>query len=250
MKITKFRKKTKELYTISLDDNNTYDLYEEIILKYELLLVKNIDKENLDKILKDNKNYKSYYDALNILKKAIKTKKETENYLRRKEYSKDNIKFTIDILEKQGYLNDKNYAKSYVHNSILTTSKGPKKIAQELEKKGVEPSDYLLALKEYNSDIEKEKIEKLIIKKIKANHNKSSRKKKKKIQMDLINKGFYQNTIKDILNSIYIENNNEIERKEYQKYYNKLSKKYSGKELEYKLKQKMYSLGFNNYFDN
>ncbi len=250
MKITKFRKKTKELYTISLDDNNTYDLYEEIILKYELLLVKNIDKENLDKILKDNKNYKSYYDALNILKKAIKTKKETENYLRRKEYSKDNIKFTIDILEKQGYLNDKNYAKSYVHNSILTTSKGPKKIAQELEKKGVEPSDYLLALKEYNSDIEKEKIEKLIIKKIKANHNKSSRVLKQKIQMDLINKGFYQNTIKDILNSIYIENNNEIERKEYQKYYNKLSKKYSGKELEYKLKQKMYSLGFNNYFDN
>ena len=34
-------------------------------------------------------------------------------------------------------------------------------------------------------------------------------------------------------------------KKEYQKYYNKLSKKYKGKELEYKLKQKMYSLGFN-----
>ena len=53
----------------------------------------------------------------------------------------------------------------------------------------------------------------------------------------------------EVLNSLSITDNEEIARKEYQKYYNKLSKKYSGRELEYKLKQKMYSLGFKDYND-
>lgn len=151
----------------------------------------------------------------------------------------------IKKLEEQGYINDKNYAKSYIHNSIITTYKGPKKIVSELEKKGLIDSDYIEALEEYSKDLEKEKLKKIIFKKIKTNHNKSAKVLKQKLLMDLINNGFHQDIIKEVLNNIDISENEEIAKKEYQKYYNKLSKKYSGKELEYKLKQKMYSLGFN-----
>ena len=244
MKIEKFKKRPNGLYTIYLDNFNSYDIYEEIILKYELLITKTIKEEELNKIIKDNKNYESYYDALKTLKRTIKTKEEIRKLLTEKKYSKENMSFAINTLEKQGYLNDKNYANSYVHNAIITTNKGPKKIALELDKKGVELHDYNEALNEFSKDLEKEKIEKLISKKIKSNHNKSSRALKQKIELDLINNGFSKDLIKEVLNNTLIEENNEIAKKEYQKYYNKLSKKYSGKELEYKLKQKMYSLGF------
>ena len=244
MKIEKLKKRPNVLYTIYLDNFNSYDIYEEIILKYELLITKTIKEEELNKIIKDNKNYESYYDALKTLKRTIKTKEEIRKLLTEKKYSKENISFAINTLEKQGYLNDKNYANSYVHNAIITTNKGPKKIALELDKKGVELHDYNEALNEFSKDLEKEKIEKLISKKIKSNHNKSSRALKQKIELDLINNGFSKDLIKEVLNNTLIEENNEIAKKEYQKYYNKLSKKYSGKELEYKLKQKMYSLGF------
>ena len=245
MKIEKFKKRPNGLYTIYLDNFNSYDFYEEIILKYELLITKTIEEDDLNRIIKDNNNYESYYEALKVLKRTIKTKEEIKRLLTDKKYNKENISFTITTLEKQGYINDKNYSKSYVHNSIITTNKGPKKIALELEKKGVEPSDYSEALEEYNTSLEKEKIEKLISKKIKANHNKSAKVLKQKLQVDLINNGFSKDIIKEVLNSLNIEENNDIMKKEYQKYYNKLSKKYKGKELEYKLKQKMYSLGFN-----
>ena len=245
MKIEKFKKRPNGLYTIYLDNFNSYDFYEEIILKYELLLTKNIEEDELNKIITDNKNYESYYQALKLLKKTIKTKLEVIKYLKDKEYSKENIDLSIKMLEKQGYLNDKNYAKSYVHNCIITTTKGPKKIILELEKKGIKEEDYKEALEEYTESIEKEKIEKLISKKIKSNHNKSAKILKQKLQLDLTNNGFHQDIIKEVLNSTAIEENDDIAKKEYQKYYNKLSKKYSGKELEYKLKQKMYSLGFN-----
>ena len=245
MKIEKFKKRPNGLYTIYLDDFNSYDFYEEIILKYELLITKNIEKDELTKIIEDNKNYESYYDALKTLKRTIKTKEEIRKQLTDKKYSKESIAFAITTLEKQGYINDKNYAKSYVHNAIITTNKGPKKIEEELVKKGVASDDYLLALEEYNTSLEKEKIEKLISKKIKSNHNKSAKVLKQKLQLDLISSGFSKDIIKEILNSTTIEENNDIVKKEYEKYYKKLSKKYSGKELEYKLKQKMYSLGFN-----
>ena len=245
MKIEKFKKRPNGLYTIYLDNFNSYDFYEEIILKYELLITKTIEEDELNRIIKDNNNYESYYEALKVLKRTIKTKEEIKRLLTDKKYNKENISFTITTLEKQGYINDKNYSKSYVHNSIITTNKGPKKIALELEKKGVVPNDYSEALEEYNTSLEKEKIEKLISKKIKANHNKSAKVLKQKLQVDLINNGFSKDIIKEVLNSLNIEENDDIMKKEYQKYYNKLSKKYKGKELEYKLKQKMYSLGFN-----
>ena len=245
MKIEKFKKRPNGLYTIYLDNFNSYDLYEEIILKYELLITKSIEEDELDKIIEDNKNYESYYEALKTLKRTIKTKEEIKKLLTEKKYSKESIDFTITTLEKQGYINDKSYSKSYVHNAIITTNKGPRKIEQELIKKGVEPNDYNEAIDEFTNFLEKEKIEKLISKKIKSNHNKSAKVLKQKLQLDLINNGFHQDIIKEVLNSTDIEENNDIVKKEYQKYYNKLSKKYSGKELEYKLKQKMYSLGFN-----
>ena len=245
MKIEKFKKRPNGLYTIYLDNLNSYDLYEEIILKYELLITKSIEEDELDKIIEDNKNYESYYEALKTLKRTIKTKEEIKKLLTEKKYSKESIDFTITTLEKQGYINDKSYSKSYVHNAIITTNKGPRKIEQELIKKGVIPLDYNEAIDEFTNFLEKEKIEKLISKKIKSNHNKSAKVLKQKLQLDLINNGFHQDIIKEVLNSTDIEENNDIAKKEYQKYYNKLSKKYSGKELEYKLKQKMYSLGFN-----
>lgn len=245
LKIEKFKKRPNGLYTLYFDNFNTYDFYEEIILKYELLITKSIDENELDQILKDNKNYECYYQALKLLKRMIKTKQEIIKYLKDKDFNKESIEMSIKKLEEQGYINDQNYAKSYVHNCIITTTKGPNKIASELEKKGVTSNDYEAALEEYTSSLEKEKVEKLISKKIKSNHNKSAKILKQKLSLDLINNGFHQDIVKEVLNNTKIEEDDEIVKKEYQKYYNKLSKKYKGKELEYKLKQKMYSLGFN-----
>ena len=218
MKIEKFKKRPNGLYTIYLDNFNTYDFYEEIILKYELLLTKTIEEDELNKIIEDNKNYESYYDALKTLKRVIKTKEEIRKLLTDKKYSKESINFAITTLEKQGYINDKNYSKSYIHNSIITTNKGPKKIEEELIKKGVVFDDYNEALEEYNTSLEKEKIEKLISKKIKSNHNKSAKVLKQKLQIDLINNGFSKDIIKEELNSTTIEENNDIAKKEYEKY--------------------------------
>ena len=45
MTIKMFKMKQKGLYELLMDNGNTYSFYEEVILKYELLLSKEIDNK-------------------------------------------------------------------------------------------------------------------------------------------------------------------------------------------------------------
>ena len=61
---------------------------------------------------------------------------------------------------------------------------------------------------------------------------------------DLINKGFYKEDIMLVLEEFTIKDDKNIYLKEYNKLKNKLSKKYSGEELEYQIKNNLYKKGF------
>ena len=63
------------------------------------------------------------------------------------------------------------------------------------------------------------------------------------IIINLINLGYNSNIINKYLNEYNIDDN-KIYQKELEKVKSKLSKKYTGKELEYKIKQNMYRKGF------
>ena len=100
---------------------------------------------------------------------------------------------------------------------------------------------------EYTKEIEEEKISSIISKNLKANHNKSENAMKRKIESNLIVSGFSPSLVREQLSSIKVEKEEEIAKKEYEKIYNRLSKKYKGRELDYKVKQKMYTLGFRDF---
>ena len=89
-----------------------------------------------------------------------------------------------------------------------------------------------------------EKANKLINKMIKSNSKYSSKQLKEKILYDLNNKGYDNSLILDLVNNIDIEEDNTILEKNYRLLYNKLSKKYNGKELELQLLTKLMSKGF------
>ena len=57
------------------------------------------------------------------------------------------------------------------------------------------------------------------------------------------NYGYDYSIISKIINEYSFDNNNDIARKEYDKLYKKLSRKYSGEELKRKINEKMYLKG-------
>ena len=245
IKIEKFVKMKDGNYKLKLENSNELIVHEDLILKYELLLTKNINEDIIETLKEEQRVYDVYNVALKYIKIKIRSTKELENYLEKNKYNEDQINNAISILQKQGYLNNELYAKSLIHDRIYLSNDGPLKIITELEKNDIEEEIIQKYIKDFTSELEKERIEKLVNKQISQNHNKSNNLLKKKIEMNLINLGYHKSLINEVLSNINIKEE-DIYKKEYEKLEKKLSRKYQGKELELKIKQKLYQKGFKN----
>ena len=241
MKITKYKKSTNGRYIVSLEDDSKLSLYEETILEFNLLLTKNID--DIEEITNFNMQYEAYYLALKSINSRFKSEDEVRKMLKNKEYNSEIIEFVVDKLVKQGYLNDRVFAKLYINNQIVTTSRGPLRIKKDLLDKGVSNSIIDEELVEFNEDIQLEKIDKFINKSIKSNHSRGGVILKSKIFNDLKTLGYDSSVINKIINDYDYSDNKDLYKKEYDKLYRKLSKKYEGKELEYKINERLYQKG-------
>ena len=241
MKIQGYKYLGNSKYKVIIN-NEEYTLYEDVILKYDLL-IKDVNEKDLAKFLEENKRYEAYYIALKYIKTKLRTRKEIEEYLSKKDYNDFDIDYAVARLEQEKYIDERVYAKSYILDAINLKNIGPNKIVMELTNLGIDKNIVLDELSIFTNYIEEEKVYKYIEKSIKNNHNKSSYILKNKIKQNLINLGYNSNIINKYLNEYNIDDN-EIYQKELEKVRSKLSKKYTGKELEYKIKEYMYRKGF------
>ena len=234
----KYKKSTKGRYKVELENDEIMTLYEDTILKYNLLLTKDIPDDKRLEINLYNQECEVYQVALDSIKARYKSIKELKLFLLRKEYPEDLIDKVVKKLQEQGYLNDSLFCKSYINNQILTTNRGPYKIRNLLLEKGIDEDIINEEITVFTEDIEREKINKLIVKYQKTNHKKGGVVLKQKIYNEIKNLGYSIEILNDVINSYSFENNKEIAKKEYEKLYNKYSRKYSGYELERIIKEK------------
>ena len=175
----------------------------------------------------------------------MRSKKEIKEYLLKKEISEELINSAIEKLEEQGYVNDLLYARAFISDKINLSNDGPYKIKEQLMKLGINEEVVLNELSVFDKGLEKSRIEHLMDKQVKTNHNKSEYILRKKTIDYLVNLGYTKELVISLINRVEVDDE-DIRKKEYDKLFNKLSKKYSGKELEYKIRQKMYQKGFSN----
>ena len=244
MEIIKISKKNKNTYEVTLKDLTKLNLFEDTIIYYNLLSNKKISQEELNEITTYNASLGAYYKAINLINFKLRTKKEINDKLKKLNYSSDIISNTIKRLEMEGYINDEKYLKSYINDQINLTLKGPNKIMTELVKLGFSKDKIILLLDNYDSELWCEKINKIVAKKIKSNHNLSNNMFKEKLKKDLYNMGYYKELVDIILNSMEFDSDIDILKKEYEKEYKKLSRKYEGSTLYNKIKYSLYKKGF------
>lgn len=242
MKIEKYVKDKQNKYKVLIDGEN-YVLYDDVIIKYQLLMKHELTKSEFDEIIKFNSELVSYYESIKYISKKLRSKKEVIEFLHKKDISDNVIKSTIKRLEENKFLNEEIYLKAYINDQINLTTKGPKRIMKELLKLGLPEELILDKLNSISNDVWIDKIENYVEKKIKTNHSSSSNMLKIKITNDLINQGFDKEDIVGIINKYDIIDE-DILKHEYEKAKKTLSKKYEGYELEMKIREKLYRKGF------
>lgn len=243
MKVLKYKKSKNGKYIVYFDDGRSSVLYEDVILKYNLLLKKEINESLFKEINDINFEYDVYYVGLKSIASRFKSIYELRKFLFNKEYPEDLIDKAIDKLVSQGYLNDRMFARSYINNQISVTSNGPIRIKSDLENKKVDSKIIDSEIIAFSDDIQIEKIDKIVNKLIKGNHSRGGIVLRQKIINDLKSKGYCYDLICSVIDNYNFSFDSSIAKKEYDRLYKRYSRKYDGVELEKKIREKMYMKG-------
>lgn len=137
MEITKIeiQKKDKERVNIYLDEKYYSGMSLELVIREHLKVGLDIDKDYLENLILEDEKGKALSKAVKYIGSNLKTRKQIREYLSKKDYNPNTIDFVLAKLDEYKYLDDENYAKSY----ILTYSNkyGKLKLKSQLKLKGV-----------------------------------------------------------------------------------------------------------------
>lgn len=171
MKIVRYEKKNNGKYLLHLEDNKNIILYENTIVKNNLLYKNEIDDELLKKLENDDAESLLYNKVIKYLSLRIRSVNEIREYLIRNGAISEVIDRIINKLIDQNILNDEVFTKAYVHDKFRFTNWGTQRIIQELKCQKIDDEvilKYVGMISEKEID---EKIEKQINKLIKNKKN-------------------------------------------------------------------------------
>ena len=244
MKIEKFVKLGSSKYKVFFDNKKSMTIYDDVILKYNLLTNNQIDEKTLIEINKANEIAGIKDTVIKYIGLRIRSTKEIDIYLEKKGIAKKEREKLIDFLSEKKLIDDELFAVCFAKDKFSFNNVGPLKIAKELEKHCIDPHLINKAVLSIDEGELKNKVNKIIDKLIKVNHKYTSLILKQKIINHLCNMGYQKELVYEMLESKTIDNGSNMINKEYEKLRRKFSRKYSDDELRFKICQSLYKKGF------
>lgn len=227
-------------------DEYAFSVDESVLIKYQLRKGLELDKLLLNEIQYSDEIRKGYHTAVNYLARVKRTEKEVRVYLRTKIEEETVIGEVIRKLYDMKFLDDEDYAFSYVRTQRNTSDKGPTVIRRELREKGLGDDLISSALEELPFDVQLANAEKIAAKALSSNKNNSFKMAKQKMEQTLTRKGYSSAVIKEV--KLSLEGNDEEDELSALRVHGQKAERkfaaYSGYEFRQKMKQFLYRKGF------
>ncbi|NLY85096.1 MAG: hypothetical protein GX077_01925 [Tissierellia bacterium] len=138
MRITKIEpQRNRNRVNIYIDNRFAIGLDDEIRYKYGLEIDMEIDDDFVKEILLAEEKNKAINYALRLLSYRARSEKEIYDALKRKGFDDNIIEDTIYYCKEKEYLNDRDFAESFVRDKINFSKLGPERIRYELRLKGI-----------------------------------------------------------------------------------------------------------------
>ncbi|WP_186576717.1 recombination regulator RecX [Aquibacillus kalidii] len=246
------QQKNKHRFNVFIDDGQgeTYgfSVDEDVLIETGLKKGMELDSSTIALLIQKDNLQKAYSLALNYLSYRMRSKKEIVDYLMKKEVDSEQIQHIIDRLVQEKLLNDKEFAIALVNTRMHTSSKGPMLLKKELIEKGISPAVIDEALATFTYEMQYEKAAKWVTKKLSVTSKKSFKQQIQNLQQTLIQKGFTNDVIRDVLAEAQEEKSTDTEKMavafQGEKLWRKYSTKAQGAELKQKVKGGLYRKGF------
>lgn len=245
--IVRIRKGKRNFYEIELSNNETIRVSEDLLVRFRLLKGRELTKEEVAEIKKSGGFDVGLQLALNYVSFQLRTEKEVGKMLKEKEISASDSKLVIAHLRKLNVLDDKSYSESYLRTQIRLSDKGPSVLAQQLREKGVKEEVIQESLPLYTMDQQIEVATHAADKVLRRLQSKSHKEMLQKLKLHLMQKGFSQEIIQQVLTELSLEKDTEQEQDALQKEGQKLLRRHQRlplKKRQQKVKQGLYQKGF------
>lgn len=246
------QKNNKERFNIFLDkgkgEEYAFSVDEDVLIKYRLTKGMRLDELLLTEINFYDEIRKAYNAAVQYLAKRKRTEAEVRKYLREKETVESVVREVILKLYEYKFLDDEDYALSYVRTQMNTADKGPEVIKKELQQRGVDDSLIDEAMREYPFERQFETALQLCEKFAGKNQRDSKRILQQKMEQLLLRKGFPYDMIASVIAELDDKTNNTEEEMNALRFQGeKAHRKYAKLEpyqYRQKMKEALYRKGF------
>lgn len=195
----KKQKQTESRYNIFIDSKFCFSAANEDIIKYSITEGKEIDKDDLENLIKKCEESTAYNYALILLNTRDYTSKDIRTKLKQKHYSEQTINIVLSKLQLYEFINDERFAKKYIDYSLNIKKIGRNKIMYDLQNRGIKNSD--IESIEFDDEIQYSNAYNLALKKLKSIKN--TAKPEEKVFRYLLSKGYEFDTIKKVLRKIF-----------------------------------------------
>lgn len=203
-----FQKKNKDRVNIYVDGEYLFSVYAEMVYKYNLEKGKDVDKDYLVSVVKEDDFEKAKNKALNSISRVEKSEKKIREKLV-EDFDEDTIERVIEFLKKHSFVDDKRFANRIIENDQKFKKIGKRKIKQNLYLKGIEGNDIEKALSNLDEETEKENAIYLANKRLTKIKDTDKNKIRQKLYQHLSYKGFSYDIISHAIN-IVMKNDDEI----------------------------------------
>jgi len=241
------QKNNKERYNIFLDGQYRFSVDEEVLARFRLLKGKELNELDIESILAQDEVRKGVNTAIQFLSYRMRSEKEVRDDLKKKDFAPEVIQEVILKLYEMQYLDDAEFAASYVRTQMNTTYKGPVVIEMELRQKGIAPDLIEKALEEFHTEKQVKQAYAYAEKLARQHARLSEKLLKQKVAQGLAGKGYPPDIIALAMERLHLEKGEKEEWEALLVQAEKAKRKYrnlSGYEYGQKIKQFLYRRGF------
>ncbi|WP_196220172.1 RecX family transcriptional regulator [Terrilactibacillus tamarindi] len=245
-----YEESEKGIFKVDIKSDSASDtilVHEDVLVRFELRKGMQLSLQMLEQLKHAQEDIKCYHAAIYYLSFRMRSTKETRDYLYKKMYETHQIESAIKRLTKENLLNDQAFAEMFIKNRIHLSNKGPELIKRELDKLGISRDIVEQSIQTYSISDQIKNARSYIEKKVNQGSKRYSAKEyKNKLTQKLIQRGYSQTIIKEVLQDV-IYSNPELEQEAIYFQGQKAMKKYrnyEGKEWAYKVKSYLFRKGF------
>lgn len=205
------QKKRSNRYNIYINDEYSFAVHEDVLVKHRLTKGQEIDKEQLLIILKSEEHQQAYLHAIRYIMRKARAQHEIEKRLLEKEFEQEIINEVIIKLKSQNLIDDQDFATRLTEHRIQSQKKGRKWVQQELVQKGVSKENVQHALDQIDEE-EERRLAYELGKKRWIRQKGTTQEKRRKIGSFLLRRGYTNYLVNQVLRELQGEDFEEDEQ--------------------------------------